>query len=219
MSIKEEILKKYNELNEFLQGIDIETLQKEYTRSELKELQSAIYGVKLRSLAYEISEVVDKMKKEEYPELLGVHHYPGLKEIDFLSEKQKIELDKYLVKFRKGNYVSNLWRIGNDSKLAKKIEQFLIDKGIVEKVFYVNCSRCSDNYLSKQLTETEKLELDELFKDPSKIEERQDKLEDGTLYEYCDECSYEINFERPSLLQYAELLKLVKERDKSLDNV
>lgn len=217
MDALQEILHQYREFGKYLDSIDLSELRKKYSRHELKAFTKELYEVKQRSLAYEISQITDEMKKEEYPELLGVHHFPILRQIDFLSEEKKKELDEFLVRFRKGNYVSNFWRVVKTDELAKQVEAFLEEHGIVERKYAVYCPHCTDSYISEFMSKEEKDTLDQLMAQPfswDKFEKLEEKLE-----LFCMDCEVDINLEKVEKFYWKEVLQMVVERDKSLDHV
>jgi len=213
-----DILQRFEEFKEYLNGIDLESIKQKHTRAELKEFSKQLYNVKVRSLAYEVNQTAEEMKKEEFPQLLGVHRYPIINEMEFLTENQKIELDKFLVMIRKGGYVSGLWKISNKAEVIKKIEQYLIEKGVVEEQFVVNCPNCSGERMSSMMNTEEKAKLEALLsKEPSW--ERYEELE-GLLHYVCNECDTELNLEKIKVqnIKYKTFLKLVMERDTTLDH-
>ncbi|MED2737060.1 hypothetical protein [Bacillus toyonensis] len=212
----EVIKEKYKEFAAFLDGIAIEEIEKECSRSELKDLSKELSNINLRSFSYEITKMIQKKKEEEYPELLGIHHYPVLKEIDFLSEDKKLELDKFLARFVVGNELSGLSRMMYSNDL-KRLEEFLIEKGIAEAKFYACCTTCGGGWISKLLTIDEKKLVETLLED-KKNEDRSEMLE-GYLEYYCSQCDDEPDIERIDTVNFGRLLKIVQGRDKSLDNV
>lgn len=216
MNQTEQILSKYVEFEEYLQTVDLNELRKIYSRHELTEFRKQLYGVKLRSIAYEVGQMIDEMKKEEYPELLGVHHYPILRKIDFLSEDEKKKLDDFLLAIRPNNYVTGLWRVAGSEK-SKQIEQFLIDNNVVEEKHFALCPNCWDEHISSSLTNKQREQLEAILAD-KEDEDRYEKLA-GILLYGCGECHEEFDFDELNQLQYKTALKLIMERDTSLDNV
>lgn len=212
----EVIKEKYKEFAAFLDGIAIEEIEKEYSRSDLKELSKELSNINLRSFSYEITKMIQKKKEEEYPELLGIHHYPVLKEIDFLSEEKKLELDKFLARFVVGNELSGLSRLMY-SKDLKRFEEFLIEKRIAEVKFYACCPICDSGWISKLLTIEEKKLVETLVED-KKNEDRSEILEMYLQY-CCSQCDEEPDFERIDTVNFGRLLKIVQGRDTSLDRV
>ncbi|MDZ5607047.1 hypothetical protein U2I54_08040 [Bacillus pseudomycoides] len=223
MDVREQILNKYNEFNEFLMNISVDDLRKQFNRHELNMFVDELYKFKLRSLAYDINQVTKQMKLEEFPQLLGVHRFPVLKKIDFMTEEKKIELDKALVRFRVGNYLPYLGRYTDEKD---KLEQFLLENGVVEKKYIVSCPCCgADEWLSSPLNLEKKNRVDKLL-----------NMSEGNYYDaeeefeqivdcICEECGfspeyYEMrDYARKGRVKYKESLKMKMERDKSLDNV
>lgn len=218
MSTFETILSKYREFDSFLRSIDIEELRKQHTRQELNTLAGQVSNFDLRSISFEIRKMTEEMKKEEYPELLGVHRFPILRDITFLTEEQKIELDKFLVQFRVGNYVSGFWRVTKNQKQADQILMFLLQHDVVEKKYYGLCPRCRDGYLTSLLGEKEKDQISHALSLEHDNEERYDTLS-AMLDGYCSECDYEPDIEALERLEYKTVFRMVMGRDKSLDNV
>ncbi|PFK01355.1 hypothetical protein COI97_15940 [Bacillus cereus] len=223
MDIRKQVLPKYKEFNEFLNSISLDDLKKEFNRHELKELESKLRGIELRSLPYEISKLTDQMKLEEFPQLLGVHRFPVLKKIDFMTEEKKVELDKKLVSFRVGNYLPYLGRY-TDQK--DKLEQFLLENEVIEKKYVVTCPCCSaDEWLSSPQSLEQKNKLETLLtKNEEDYCDAEEEFE-STVDCICGDCGfspdyYEMrDYARKGRVQFKELLKMKMERDKSLDNV
>lgn len=219
MDVRVQVLTKYNELNEFLNSISLDDLRKQFNRHELNEFKSNLYNTKLRSLAYEISKMTDEMKFEEFPQLLGVHHFPILNEIDFLTEEQKINLDKELVRYRVGNYVSGLWKITRDESKRKQLLKWLLDNGILETKHAVLCPYCHNGNVTDTMTTQEKDKLDSMFSNYKKAydEDLEENLQD-ILEHACMECDSFTEVDDLKELKYTEYHQMKKERDNSLDN-
>ncbi|PFV35773.1 hypothetical protein [Bacillus thuringiensis] len=222
-AIIEEILEKYKEFSSYLDTIDINVLKDKYTRKELMEFSEALRIDKLRSLWYEVHELTKEMKLKEFPELLGVHRFPILKEIDFMTEEEKIELDKKLVGFNVGHYLPYLGRYTNEHK---KLEQFLLENNVVEKQYVVTCPCCGGNeWLSNTLDTKTKEAFDELL--TKEIVDDCDDVEAFTniVDRICDECDFYPELESMRVykaqnqLRYKELLQMNMKRNTSLDNV
>lgn len=223
MITAEEIISKYNEFEEFLKTVDISELKQQYTRKELIALSESIRTSDLRSLWHEIYKLTEQLKLEEFPELLGVHHFPILKEIDFMTEEEKIELDKKLVGFNVGHYLPYLGRYTNEHK---KLEQFLLENNVVEKQYVVTCPCCGGNeWLSNTLDTQTKEAFDELL--TKEIIDDCDDVEAFTniVDRICDECDFYPELESMRVyktqnqLRYKELLQMNMKRNTSLDNV
>lgn len=211
MNIKEELLKKYEEFATFLENIDIASLKESNTRQELKEFATQLGDIKLRNLSFEIQDVMKEMKEEEFPQLRGVHRFPELVEIDFINEEKKIALDKYLCMVRKGNYVFNLHRFTSDTK---RLQQFLVEKGVIEKVYHITCPRHYSEILIDKLSKEKLEEFKEavLTKDEEFFEDEYDGL-------YCECCEDDVEYKTWDDVHIREDYVLLKNRDTSLDNV
>lgn len=222
-TIIEAILEKHKEFSSYLNSIDINILKEKYTRKELMELSEALRVDRFRSLWHEIHKLTEEMKTQEFPELLGVHRFPILKEIDFMTEEAKIELDKKFVSFRLGEYLPRLDRYTNE---YKKLEAFLLKNNAVEKVYVVTCPCCGGNeWLSNTLDEETKTAFDELL-----TKEATDHYDDVEKFDHivdriCESCDFYPELESMRVykaenqLRYKELLKMNMQRDTSLDNV
>lgn len=206
-----EIIKKYEEFSTYLDSIDFNELTANLTRQQLLELEEALSSVELRSLSYEVRKLADKKKLEEYPQLLGVHHYPEINEIDFLSEKKKIELDKYLAMMFKGSYVFNLWKFTNETE---RLQKTLVEKGIFEEVYFITCPY----HKKEKLTKIDLEKLNEL----KKAKENNDIEMLETFFEelnYCDNCDDHVQHSEWEIDCIIKEYILARDRDKSLDNI
>lgn len=222
MDKRQEILEKYQAFNSYLESIDLNELGKTLTRKELSEFREELHGHKSRSLTYEISELTRKMKEEEHPELLGVHHFPIIREIDFLSESQKLKLDEFLLMHRVGNYINSLWRVTGNEKDLKRLEEWLLEHEVTEEHYSVFCPHCRNGRISGIISKGEKAELDSILQEYK-------QTSDWELYEkimrklesYCMECEaeFEIDASNVDQLRYKSLTKMKMGRDMSLDNV
>ncbi|PGV23046.1 hypothetical protein [Bacillus cereus] len=223
MITAEAIISKYNEFGEFLKTVDISELKQQYTRKELITLSESIRTSDLRSLWHEIYKLTEQLKLEEFPELLGVHNFPVLKKIGFMTENQKIELDKKLVSFRTGEYLPYLGRYTDEHK---KLEEFLLENEMIEKEYVVTCPCCGrSEWLSNTLDTKTKETLDELL-----TRENVDDCDDVETFNrivdrICEECDFYPELESMRVykaqnqLRYKELFKMKMKRDTSLDNV
>lgn len=206
-----EIIKKYEEFSTYLDSIDFDELTKNWTRQQLLEMEETLSSIKLRSLSYEISKLADKKKLEEYPQLLGVHHYPEINEIDFLSEKKKIELDNYLAMMFKGSYVYNLWRFTTDTE---RLQNTLVEKGVFEEVYFITCPY----HRKEKLAKIDEKKLNEL----KEAKENNDYETLETFFEelnYCDDCHDHVQHSEWNIDCIKKEYILAKDRDKSLDNI
>lgn len=210
------ILSKYAEFNEYLKGIDLIELSQSNNRKDLEEFVKQLYATKTRSLAYELLKVTEGMKQKEYPELMGVHHYPEIKGMEFLSDDEKVALDEYLLSFRVGNYIRKFYKVTSDDAKNIQINNFLISCGIIERKYYIVCNECETERLSTLIKQEVKDNLELVISegDREKIAETLEKY----LVIACEECGVELDLSMLTRLSYEEVYLLVKDRDTSLDN-
>jgi hypothetical protein len=223
MDIRENILAKYKEFDEFLKSVDLKELKQQFNREELSEFNKQINAVKMRNLGFEIYDLIGQMKKEEYPELLGVHHFPIIKTIAFLSEDEKLKLDKYLLNHRVGEYISGLRNVTINPVKQKMLENWFKSNGIVEEEFVVVCSNCGRGHLSNIMSRSKKEELEAMF-NRSKDEQNEDRYEDyerlqEILYAGCSDCDNYEPIEDMTELRFKSFSKMIAKRDTSLDHV
>lgn len=227
------IIGKYEEFNSFLRGINVKDFE-QYDRATLKEFNEELRKhSNFRILSLEISEIIDRKKKEEYPELLGVHHYPEIKKIDFLSEEDKISLDNYIVSIGCSRYLykgSNAWYTLTkkwNEDIQEKVLQFLVDEGIIKRMYKMEV--CHDSII---LSEEEINNYLKYFDMRKKNKELTDKewdeyydLECNLDIEHCCmDCDNEVEITEADIRElidssYCHVYKVIKGRDKSLDNV
>lgn len=217
METMENILNKFKEFNTYLNGINLEQMSQSYSRKELEEFANSLRSIELRSLTYDLSKLTKAMKLKEFPELKGVHHYPELRKIDFLSEDEKVKLDNHLVRFRVGNMIAQFYEVTYDEGKVQKIIEFLLECGIVEQEFYVMCPRCGIEQISDRLTDDDKARLDRAIAD--KEQDNREEILDEYINYYCEECGDDVYPGHKTELTYRPVIILKKECDKSLDNV
>lgn len=220
------VVEKYREFSNFLNEVDLSDINKKYSRKELQDTVKNIRNIDIRSMTLEISRIEEKMKLEEHPELLEVHNFPILKKIDFLSEEKKIELDRYLVRLRVGNYVakSGLYTIARKPEVNHQLIEWLKDNGVIAEQWLVNCINCSDT-LGKVETNSEKAVLDNSLKayretyDYQHYERIMDVLNNQDLCMECDILLDDMLENYSGDFMYEPIYKMQMERDRSLDNV
>lgn len=223
MDIREQILMKYKEFSTFLNNVDLESLKKDFTRQELNMLREEINNIPIRSLSYEISQKISEMKKEEFPQLLGVYRFPILNKMDILTETEKIELDKFLSNYRQGSFLGSLWKVIEDDEKEKQVEQWLIDHHVVEECYYLLCPDCEEAYVSVEMSKKMKEEF-EYHVNEYKKTKLYGHFEEADLFiQYsCDECEFDTHLKDYLELEeipYKKLLRLNMKRDTSLDLV
>lgn len=227
----QEIIDKYKEFKQYLEGIDNSVFENS-SRTELIDFENELRSTNsFRYISLEVDKTVKKKKEEEYPELLGVHHYPVIKEIDFISEEDKIALDTYLVKLGFRSYIhkySNAWREVSKhwrGEIGQDVLNFLVEKGIIELLYRVEV--CHEKYtMDKEKMDKyfRYFELEEKSKTQEEWDEYFELTEEIELGTYCDECDEDVKITKEMLVKAQNspgcyVYKLLKERDKSLDNV
>ena len=228
------IINKYNEFDTYLKEININHFKK-LTREELtqftKELPSYF---SFRYLSSEINEIIEEKKLQEYPELLSVYHYPDIKELDCISEEDKIKLDNFLVEWGWNSYLHeytpkfrNLFK-KSKPKIINKILDFLVLKQILKKYYkmYICCDYIivDEEKINKYLRAFELNERRDLSD-----EEREEhcdlynRLDYLNFVDFCPECGNEIEITKEMIMETINnpnyLYKIIKERDKTYDNV
>lgn len=225
----------------------IEEIKTEISELVLKEIENLSYAeareyymIIKDYITYEVGEkyrnLLNKKKEDAYPEILNVHYYPCIKDMDFLTKEQQILLDIFLMKRGHGTRINKYDTlkalypkrtiINYENPIGDKIVNFLLDKNIIEKQykFYCNCGDCTTvfseeekqrffnyhNFDTKNCTD-EEYEFHEM------------NYEDGFLFVTCmerDDCDIELS----SIEDFEENLegyiyKLIVEPDMTLDRL
>jgi len=229
------IINKYTEFDTYLKQININEF-KQFTRDELTEFKNELPSYfSFRYLTSKINQIIENKKKQEYPELLGVHHYPEIKELDYISEENKIKLDNFLVEWGWNSYLHEYtpkltgifknW--SNEIVNLSNILEFLASKQILER--YYKMYICCDYIIVDEEKINKYLRYFELYKNNDELSEKEweefDKLQNklNYNYEYCPECDSEIQITEEMIMdtinKYSYLYKIIKERDKSYDKI
>jgi len=214
------ILNDVREFQAYLEKIDLANLGHDYTREDLLQLSNDFYSISMRSMGSDLKALADEMKLKEYPELLGVHQFPVLKEIAFMSEEEKIELDTYLSKCYLGYDVTGFGLFTFEKAKKKQLKEWLIEKNVINELHVVVCPHCLHTHVSKQMTAEQKDHLQTLFSN-YKNHGDYDAYEelDNELYLYCTNCEQEIDLDYESSLEYRTINTLIAKRNKRLDNI
>lgn len=231
-----ETISQCNQFQEYLDSLNIDDFNNT-SRDELKEFRKELPDC-ARDFSYKISKLIDKKKYEDYPELLGVHNFHEIKNMDFLSEEMKIKLDKYIGYMGFGSYVhvhshkfSDLRNeIGHE--LTGKALKRLVEFKIIEPYFSIgycgNDEECNDCDNDNTLSETKlkdflevvaKFEIDKIEPDDCELE----PYVDGKHIVRCQWCGEEIEVTKETLEESLKSTprhyRIIKERDSSLDFV
>ena len=161
-----------------------------------------------------------------------MHHYPEIKELNCISEKDKIKLDEFLVGWGWNSYLYKYnYKLREMSKnwsneIINEILEFLVSKKILKKYykFYICCDYIivNEEKINKYLRLFELSKIKELSDDEWK---EYDKLQQELNYNcvYCPECDNEIEITEKMIMDTINkpdyLYKIIKERDKTYDNV
>jgi hypothetical protein len=221
-----EILEAYTQFQTYLSTIQLDELKKQHTRKELDELKDNLREIKKRELPYELGMLADEMRKEEHPEILGVHYFPVIKEIDFLTEPEKVALDKMLARQRKSYFLTaNGWRVVTKTTAKHQpLVQFLLEKSIIKEEKVLVCPHCEDSHLTRRLSlkEVAKLESDiKAYQQATSYTERESLCDTirSCVNEYCDECDAEVDWTTRTKFHYKTFHTVAAEADRTLDAV
>lgn len=198
--------------------LDLNEVKGNLSYKETKSLyNTVIYSCNNKEKLNMLEEILKEKKIKEYPEVLDVHYYPVIKNIDFLSDNEKIDLDKTI----KNAYLIRLSR-GKLNELNNKILHFLLTNKIIERQYIFHCSCGDDECYDEVITES----LFDKLKDYWQRETTNDTThEDDKEMNYgCFEtgCWNDGNVEVCSLEDFNNNLKrieykVVKEPDMTLD--
>lgn len=227
MNILNQILQKKKEYEDFMNAVDLQELE-QFSREELTAFTKAYHETSGRYIISEVNNIIKRKKQEEYPELLGVHHYPELKDIDFLTEEQLIKLDNHLAKNRGTHTSFSLLGDIVHWNMHEKIYEWLLEKGILIRKIHLKCScDAGGSWLSKAFDETYK---EQWIADLKKSNEEFEPIglltqDEFRYFGYCDECDNneyslgDIPHSFLEKLQFHHFYVKVKDRNTSLDHV
>lgn len=138
---------KVREINDKL---DLTEVESKLSYIEAKKLYKLILSRSNdKSMCERMKKIVDDKKIKEYPEIMDVHYYPIIKDIDFLDNDEKIALDK-LIK----NSYRNRRCAADIETLNEDTINFLIDNDILEKryIFHCDCGSfdCDDKVITQE---------------------------------------------------------------------
>ena len=226
VNIINEILEAYTQFQTYLSSIQLDELKKQCNRKELEAFTDQLRQINKRELPYELSLLTEEMKKEEYPELLGVRYFPVVKEIDFLTEPEKIALDKMLGRQKPSYFFTTaMWRrVTPNTKNHEPLIHFLIDKGVIKEDKVLVCPHCEDSHLTARLSATEAEILEQNIRAYQKSTSDEEKSNlygsiTAVVADYCDECDGEADWIKMQELCFKPFLTLAAEADRTLDAV
>ncbi|MCC0726741.1 hypothetical protein KGF51_10015 [Clostridioides sp. ZZV14-6045] len=134
MKLDNQYKEKKNELNrtyELLRNIEEQLDLKDLNSYSYKEIKNIYNSIKNKNVSDKVEEIMQIKKGIEYPQINDVHYFSEIKDIDFLSQEEKVELDRFLAEhaiFRDYSFSFN-----------EKTIDFLISNNIVERVYCLNC--------------------------------------------------------------------------------
>ena len=151
----EELDKLKNQIKEECNKLSIDDFKK-YEYKELKEILMKIdMFIDIDFFLHtEIKDLIKEKKEELYPQLKNACYYPELNKIDFLSNKEIVNLDR-LLKKNSENYKPLLKLSSNifidrtceeKENLIENIKDFLLKESIVEKEYVLGCNCEEDGY-------------------------------------------------------------------------
>ncbi len=114
-------------------SVDLNEVDKKYNYLEAKELINELGRFKYEE---NVKKFLQIKKEREYPEILGVHYFSEIKEITWLSEEDKVELDKLLKSIYNKSPRYYSWKL---AEMDKETLNFLKYKKIIEKRYKFTC--------------------------------------------------------------------------------
>lgn len=218
MDVRDVVVRAKRDYGNVLDSVGVDDFN-QFTRKELEIFLELFEGLKLNNIGMEIRNLIKQKKVEEFPELLGVRHYPIIKEMEILSEDEKVKLDKHLAMLKYGNYVFSLYRSGYPYTKEMIVIDWLMERGVIEKCSALLCPGCGGDAVTGYMNKEDENKLVHALK---MYKEERTEVEGFELYEgYCNECGEDIEVDEINLnnLRYSYRYKLIMERDTSLDNV
>ena len=207
-----------------MESVDIKKFEG-FSREELSEFAKKSREFRQRFITLEVDKIIDQKKHEEYPELLGVHHYPELKEIEFLTKEQLVQLDNEIA-YNRGVHVTFHLKSDIEWDLHEKVYDFLVSKGILIKEIHLDCNCGRSSWISRSFDEKYKEQWLEDFKKSNEEYEAVGLLEKGEFefFGYCEECEEyyefgELTKEFIENLHFNHHYVKIKERNKQWDNI
>lgn len=185
-NILRSILEKKKLFFDEMESIEKEDLSR-FSKEELLSFKNSFYNIGSSDLISKVDQTIKEKTEQRYPELLDAHYYPEIKELTFLNQKERLELDKVIALSRKSNAFFKI-----PTSLAYEhqsdIYKFLLEKEILTQEIQVLCT-CDYQY---PLTERFDAKLKEQWLEDLKhfknTKNEIGLLEKYPLAEYCDEC-------------------------------
>lgn len=221
MSIKNEIIERFNEWNSFIAKVDIDELKDE-SRDEIKALISLLGQDKRWELSTKLRDLEKAKKEAEHPEINGVRYFPELKNAAFLTEEEQITVDRTLRKVRFGLRLYALDALFNkrgESDKKTKIKEFLVEVGIATPYHSISHNHCRMGAITNMLTTEEREKMEEQWKLAKAGNIDAAEWLDEITYDYCDNCNEDIELLSYEKLNFETVLFLTKKADITLDTI
>lgn len=141
----------YTKLTLISDELDLEEVKTTLNYLEIKDLYNLmLYCFNNKEIESSLHKIMEEKKIKEYPEILGVHYYPIIKDIDSISDEKKIDLDKMIKDaFSKYNV-----RVKLSKQIEPKILDFLIENKVLSKEYVFHCTcdgeDCYDEFVSQE---------------------------------------------------------------------
>lgn len=222
MRILENIVEKQRELTELLNSVEMDELRQNYSRKELVEFQKSLRGIKSSNLSVNLLMVIEEKKREEFPQLNSVHHFPVLNGIDFLTLSEKEKLDEYLVRLPRHSLIFSLYEVVRHAQKLNLLDNWLRENGVMEAVYMARCPHCMHDFISGMLTEEEMRELVKdfnTFKNAPDAGQGEQETVEAHLRTDCSLCGELVDVPDMDGLEFDRNLRMVMERDRSLDTI
>lgn len=217
----EQLSKLRNKTKLINNELDLDEVKNTLNYTKAKEIyQKVSYSMDDKDKRILFRKIIEDKKINEYPEILDVHYYAIIKQIDFLNNDEKVNLDIQIKEAY--NERRNIEGLLN---LEPRILDFLIKNKILEKQYIFHCD-CNDNECGDKIISQEK--FDKLknywYKESEGIETT--KEEDKEMWYGCFEtgCWNDGSVEIYSLETFNENLRrieydVIQKPDMTLDNI
>lgn len=169
------------ELNENLNLEEFKTLSYENAKNIFSQIRWNLES----NLVKQIESILQQIKEETYPMLKKAHFYPVINNIEFLTDKEKHNLDELLYKLGKFSYIhtcsSSWYNLNFDDNKTQQVLDFLYENNIIEKNYRLLCGCRSDG---ETLSEEEYNNHKKFFEIETKLGNEYGKESTATDEEY-----------------------------------
>lgn len=192
-----EVKALYKELCQLNDQLDLDEVKQTMSYEEAKQLFELVkYATNDSTKVNALKALVQAKKEEKYPEILGVHYYPVIKNFHQLSHEEQLKLDRKL----KELYSPTPYKRFTMS-LPEEVVQSLLDLNILTRQYLIRCDcHCHSQILSEEMY----LRYLDYWKRESLgetiSEEEIEALDEGYLSIYCEETDTDIEIFNPERL-------------------